>query len=172
MSKTYLSSAGSVLTAGSRHNGYISNPVSELPFPILYDDHFDFDAVHTLAAPFIVSCPLSNPKLPIRGFPALTVQASNLSDTTITLSTPGYALIPAAGKEIYAAFITAEGPIFAETTPVEGGFEAVVPSSLEGRSYVILTRSNEVVDDDTAAAGPALIEVRSPCFNVLAGPDG
>jgi hypothetical protein len=161
MSKTYLSSTGSALTAGARLNAYNHRPVSEVPFPSLFDEHFELHGVHTLAAPFIVSCPFSNPKLPIRSFPTITIDTPDqlMSGGMITLLTQGHMLATAAGKEIYAVFITVEGLFFVEATPVEGGFEAMVPLEVAGRSYIILTRSNVFVDDDTVAAGPAIVEV-------------
>lgn len=51
------------------------------------------------------------------------------------------------------------GPTFVPAEPVEGGFTIEIPEGFAGQSYVILTGSDEVVADDTVAAGPAVFEV-------------
>lgn len=74
--------------------------------------------------------------------------------------TPGYTLAPADGSApIYAAFLTLTGPIFVPATAVNGGFSLVVPQGVNGQSYVVLTGCNEAVNDDTIAAGPAIVEI-------------
>ena len=64
--------------------------------------------------------------------------------------------------QIYAAFIAVTRPTFVETTPVDGGFSVTLPEGFSGQTYVVLTRGNESVTDDTVAAGPAAVEVRRP----------
>lgn len=44
-------------------------------------------------------------------------------------------------------------------TPVDGGFTLKVPSGIAGQNYIVLTRCNETVTDDTVVAGPAIVEV-------------
>ena len=66
MSKNYLTAAGSILTVESRHSAYIRASLGESPFPSPFDVPLDFDEVYTLAAPFIVSCPSTNAKLPVK----------------------------------------------------------------------------------------------------------
>jgi hypothetical protein len=163
--KAYLMDAGSILTVESRHNAYIRSALDQSPFPQSFDDPLTFDEVYTLAAGFVVSCPAANtakPQLPLKAFPtvALGTTGTIVSGQTITLETPGYALEPADGSTpIYAAFITVTGPIYADTKAVEGGFTTVVPSGIDGQSYVVLTACKDRVTDDTVAAGPAIIEV-------------
>ena len=84
----------------------------------------------------------------------------------ITLLTPESVIVPADGSsQIYGAFITVTGPIFAPATAVEGGFTLTVPEAPEGsapiagQTYVVLTACNTTVTDDTVAAGPAVFEV-------------
>jgi hypothetical protein len=121
------------------------------------------DEVYTLAAPFFVSCPSGNAKLPVIAFPQLTLGTTGTvkSGDTILLLTEGYRLLPQLGSHsfIYCAFITITGPIFVPTTAVNGGFELVVPAGVNGQTYVVLTGCDQFVNDDTIAAGPAIVEV-------------
>ncbi|KAI9880970.1 MAG: hypothetical protein M1830_009464 [Pleopsidium flavum] len=162
MSKEYLTDAGSILTVEARHSSYIRAALGEVPFPSPFDVPLTFDEVYTLAAPFIVSCPSSNPKLPVKAFPmlALGTKGTIKSNDTITLNTPGYNLKAVDGSsQLYAAFITVTGPIFGPATPVDGGFSVMVPEGVNGQSYVVLTGCKDAVTDDTVAAGPAIVEV-------------
>lgn len=161
-----LTAAGSILTVEARHNAYIRAGLKESPFPQPFDAPLTFDEVYTLAAAFIVSCPASNAKLPVKAFPtlALGTKGTIKAGDTITLLTPEYVLKPADGQTtIYAAFITVTGPVYADTTAVDGGFKVKVPAEVtglpNGQSYVVLTGCKDAVNDDTVAAGPAIIEI-------------
>ena len=161
-SKTYLTVAGSILTIEARHSAYLRASQAQSPFPQPFDDPLNLNEVYTLAAPFIVSCPASNPALPVKAFPSLSVTSTGTIKTgsTITLATEGYTLVTADGKQpIYAAFITVTGPIFVKATPVYGGFSLVVPAGVNGQSYVVLNACNDAVNDSTVAAGPAIVEI-------------
>ena len=165
MSADYLTAAGSILTVEARHSSYIRAALNEAPFPSPFDTPLDFDEVYTLAAPFIVSCPTTNPALPVKAFPSLSVGTSGTikSGDKITLLTTGYTLVAVDGSSpLYAAFITITGPIFVDAKPVDGGFEVVVPKGVNGQSYVVTTGCKDVVSDDTVAAGPAIVEITNP----------
>ena len=169
MSAAYLTAAGSILTVESRHSSYIRASLGESPFPSPFDTPLSLNEVYTLAAPFIVSCPSTNPTLPVKAFPTLTSAPTNGNITvgsTITLLTPGSVVTAADGKSpIYAAFITVTGPVFAPATATTGGFTVTVPTApkgsapISGQTYVVLTGCNTTVTDDTVAAGPAVLEV-------------
>ncbi|KAL9130200.1 MAG: hypothetical protein Q9217_001545 [Psora testacea] len=171
MSAEYLTAAGSILTVESRHSSYIRASLGQSPFPSPFDVPLSLNEVYTLAAPFIVSCPLGNPPLPVKAFPMLMSAPTNGNITVgkeITLLTPNSVVKPADGSsQIYGAFITVTGPVFAAATAVDGGFTLTVPEAPEGgapiagQTYVVLTGCNTKVTDDTVAAGPAVFE-RSP----------
>lgn len=165
MSAEYLTDAGSILAVEARHSSYIRNALKEAPFPSPFDTPLDFNEVYTLAAQFIVSCPSTNPALPVKAFPVLSLGTTGTikSGSTITLLTKGYTLVAVDGtSQLYAAFITLTGPIFVQATPVDGGFSVVVPAGINGQSYVVLTGCKDVVTDDTVVAGPAIVEVTNP----------
>ena len=117
MSAAYLTAAGSILTVESRHSSYIRAALGESPFPTPFDTPLSLNEVYTLASPFIVSCPTSNVKLPVKAFPTLASDPKNgniTAGSTITLLTPDSIVKAADGSsQIYAAFITVTGPIFA-----------------------------------------------------------
>ncbi|KAI4134958.1 MAG: hypothetical protein LQ341_005945 [Variospora aurantia] len=170
MSKAYLTAAGSILTVEARHSSYIRSTLKQSPFPSPFDVPLTLNQVYTLAAPFIVSCPEDNPALPVKAFPTLVSSPSNpeniTAGTTIILETRGYEVQPAPGStQVYAAFITVTGPVFADATAVDGGFSVTVPNAPEGsagiagQSYVVLTGCNTTVTDETTVAGPALLEI-------------
>lgn len=161
----YLTAAGSILTVEARHNAYIRAALAESPFPQPFDNPLTFDEVYTLASSFIVSCPSTNAALPVKAFPALSLGTTGTikSGDTITLETPGYVLLPQDGKgPVYAAFITVTGPIYADATAVDGGFTVVVPTGINGQSYVVLTGCKDSITDSTVAAGPAIVEITNP----------
>ena len=160
-SAAYLTDAGSILTVEARHNAYLRSEIAESPFPSPFDTPLDFDEVYTLAAQYIVSCPASNPALPVKAFPVLTLGTTGTINvgTTIDLLTPGYTLAPVSGAQLYGAFLNVTGPTFVPATAVAGGYAVTVPPEAAGQTYVVLTGCNEAVSDDTIVAGPAIVEV-------------
>jgi hypothetical protein len=158
-SKTYLAAAGSILTVESRHNAYLRAALKERPYPQSFDVPLDFDDVYTLAAPFIVSCPSSNPSfLPLKAFPSLTVTSKGtiLTGTNITVS----AKIPQGTAPVYAAFVTITGPVFTPASLWGGGqYMVTIPAGVHGQSYLIFTKDPKTVSDDTTIAGPAIVEI-------------
>ncbi|KAK9415756.1 putative Protein rds1 [Seiridium unicorne] len=164
MSKTYLTAAGSILTVEARHSAYLRSKLGKVPFPQAFDTPLTLDEVYSLASPFITSCPTSNPALPVKAFPALSLDPTTSTPIkagdAITLLTPGYTVKGADGDaKVYAAFIAVTGPTFVEATPVDGGFSVKVPEGFAGQTYAVLTGCNESVTDETVVAGPALIEI-------------
>lgn len=166
MSKTYLTAAGSILTVESRHSSYIRASLDQKPFPQAFDAPLSYNEVYSLASGFIKSCPESNPALPVKAFPAVAVSPDTempiKTGSEVVLQTPGYEL---KGKEentkVYAAFIAVTGPVFADATPVDGGFKVTIPEGFAGQTYAVLTSCKDAVNDDTIAAGPAIIEISS-----------
>jgi hypothetical protein len=92
MSKTYLTAAGSILTVEARHSSYIRGGLKEAPFAQPFDTPLTLNEVYSLASQFITSCPSSNPPLPVKAFPKLTLspdaQSPVATGSTVTLLTP------------------------------------------------------------------------------------
>ncbi|KGQ02671.1 Protein rds1 [Beauveria bassiana D1-5] len=166
MSKTYLTAAGSILTVESRHSSYIRASLDQKPFPQPFDTPLSYNEVYSLASGFIKSCPETNPALPVKAFPAVAVAADTKmpikAGDEIVLQTPGYQLQgDNSDTKIYAAFIAVTGPVFVDATPVDGGFKVQIPEGFAGQTYAVLTSCKDAVNDDTIAAGPAIIEISS-----------
>lgn len=164
--KAYLTAAGSILTIEARHSSYLRASLSQSPFPQSFDNPLTPDEVHTMAHGFIVSCPANNPTFPIRAFPGLTVTTTGTITTgqTINVQTDKYVLAAADSKaHLYAAFITAGGPVWAKMTPQKHdgmNFGITIPAGIYGQSYLLFNNCNDTVNDNTVVAGPTLMEVR------------
>ncbi|KAI9710897.1 MAG: hypothetical protein M1820_002332 [Bogoriella megaspora] len=164
--KTYLTAAGSILTVESRHNAFWRNNLVQSPFPQPFDVPLDFDQVYSLAAPFIVACPSTNPKLPVKAFPTLTVatkQSPIPQGATVQYDVAADTKLPSG--PLYVAFPLVTGPVF-EPATVEGScIFAKIPTGSNGpagESYAVLTTSNSSLTDDNTVAGPAVVAVTAP----------
>lgn len=144
----YLTAAGSILTTESRHSAWVqSSAALSDPAGAAYDVPTNFNQTYSLAAPLIVSCPSSNAALPVVAFPALSLSpATNLQPgQTISVSGEGVQ------DGQYLAVLTAGGQYFSQ---IQNG-QATVPSNTStGRSYFLVTSSNDAVSDDNTIAGP------------------
>ncbi|KAF2192198.1 hypothetical protein K469DRAFT_653498 [Zopfia rhizophila CBS 207.26] len=164
MEKAYITAAGSILTLESRHSAYLRAAQHQSPLPQAFDAPLGFNQVYTLAAPFIKSCPESNGMLPVKAFPMLMLDASNLNIMTnawITLDTKGYVVEKPADCELYAAWASVTGPTFVPATwEGNGKFKTSVPPGFHGQSYVVITTKRDCMTDDCVIAGPAIVEVQ------------
>lgn len=154
MSAAYLTAAAQIAPVEARHTAYFRKELGEAGMPQPFDTPLDMDQVYTLASPFIVACPPSNPMLPVKAFPAVALGTTGpiKAGQTITLSTT-------ATGATYGAFMALTGPVFQALTPTSGGYAVTVPSNFGGQTYIVLTNSNSAVSDDNTLAGPAIVEV-------------
>ena len=134
------------------------SPDFDLPLPV--------DIIYAMAAQYIVACPESNPKLPIKEYPhlALGTKGSIEVGGSITLETSNStSMTVGSDGEMSGAFISRTGVIFVAVVVVDSGYTVQVPEGVEGLSYVVLVAGNVTVDEDTILAGPATVEV---CLDV------
>jgi len=164
--KDYLTAAASILTVESRHSAYVRNALKKSPIAQPFDVPLDFDQVYSLAAPFIKSCPASNPKLPVKAFPGLEATSAMpaVQGKKVTYSVAKGTTLPS-GK-LYVAFPLATGTVFMNVTRnADGSLAADVPQMANGpagQSYAILTTSNSNLTDSSTVAGPAIVNVLVP----------
>jgi hypothetical protein len=169
LNKDYLTAAGSILTVESRHSAFIRDASSMQklsPFPSAQDVPLTPNSVYTLASAFITECPADNPALPVKAYPALAASAAGpvTPGSTVEFKTASAVLAIKEGTDakLYAAFITAAGPVYADLVEAGDGvnFSVKVPATgVDGQSYLVLCNCKEVVDDGSIVAGPAVLEV-------------
>jgi hypothetical protein len=141
MEKAYVTVAGSILTTEARHQAWINSAVlRDSAWSGPEDTPLDFDEVYSIASAFITWCPSSNPPLPVKAFPALTIG----SDGTITTS--------ADTANNYVQLIAG---LDSKTFPIKDGKVVDLPVP-QGISYAVLTTesNNTLVSDDNIVAGP------------------
>ncbi|KAF8825449.1 hypothetical protein HHX47_DHR7000073 [Lentinula edodes] len=148
-SSDYLTTAAAVLSTEARHAAWIAGPVNhQNAWSGALDTPLSLDAAYTLASQYISGCPSSNPTLPVTAFSSLTIanallgQASTVTANNVTVE----------GQ--YVAFLSGVTPTFVQ---VVGG-QVVVPTTIMGTSYAVLTSSNVSVDDSTITAGVVVLQ--------------
>ena len=165
MENTTLTAAATITTFESRHSSILRQSQKQVPIAQSFDVPLSLNEVFTLAAPFITSCPQSDPQLPVKAFPSSKMAGNRSTRTSsgavIVIVTPGFTLIASRRSTLFAAFVTVQGPKSVEVVATKGGFKATVPDGIAGQSYVVLTASKDVVSDDVMAAGPLIVEVSS-----------
>ena len=157
--KAYLAVAGSILIVEAEHETWLKSAVdSQDGFPRPFAAGLDFNEVFSLAAPFIKSCPKSNPALPFTAFPGLTATIEGTPK-------PGAKVNFKAAKQVgakYAAFVSATNTQF---MPIDGSQGTItIPEGIRGQSYLLLTKTKSI-SDDAVAAGPAIVNVPLPNRN-------
>jgi len=151
--KDYLTAAGSILTTEARHQAYLGHVTGGAPWSGPEDTPLSFNDVYSLVAPFITSCPESNPALPVKAFPALNVTSSNNtagSELTVSYN----ATNGTDNGSVYAAFFSGLNTTF---VPLSNN-TARIPN-FNGTAFVVLTSSNDTVSDANTLAGPAVLSL-------------
>ncbi|KAG9694520.1 Ferritin/ribonucleotide reductase, partial [Aureobasidium melanogenum] len=162
--KAYLTAAGSILTVEARHDAFIRNKLDMSPFPQPFDVPLDFDQVYSLAATLIKSCPASNPTLPVKAFPTLSVAKNTtmpvMQGEWITFELAADMKVPEG--PLFVAFPLATGTMFSAAIVSDMMITVRVPVAFDGpagESFAILTTNATAVTDDNTVAGPAVIEI-------------
>nr|WAS30621.1 hypothetical protein [Rhodosporidiobolus colostri] len=165
----YLAAAASILTVEARHASYLNEENNVPGFPATYDSGYVvrvfalFFLFYTLASPLIVpgSCGAGALPASIQAFPAVTVTTKTArSGHRANISFPlkaGYT------GSYYAAFITSGATTFA---PVQFGPDSKVtvsvPKGLSGLTYILISTSATLADNEHTAAFGTIFLDRSP----------
>ena len=163
--KDYLTAAGSILTVESRHSAFVRGSLNMSPFAQPFDTPLGFNQVYSLAAPFITSCPSTNPALHVKAFPALTLAAGTATPVAqgswVEFEIAQGTTLPSG--PLYVAFPLVTGPVFSAVVVKDGKISVRTPvgaAGPAGESFAILTTNDTMVNDDNTIAGPAVIELQ------------
>lgn len=108
--------------------------------------------VFTMAGAFITSCPSTNPVLPSKAFPTLSIAETKAQPgTPATFKFDSSAV--ASGTKLFAVFFTGLSKIF---VPLQDG-KATIPKDLVGTVYVVIGTSESKADDSDIVAGPTAL---------------
>lgn len=107
--------------------------------------------VYHLAAGFIVpnSCPSTNPSFPVKALPSLSFDKAIPGSTSIIT----YDNSASHGDQVYVAYFTGLTTLFEKVT--DG--RVLVPSSLSGQVYAVVTTNSKAATDADIVAGPAVL---------------
>ncbi|KAH9484918.1 Protein rds1 [Psilocybe cubensis] len=146
--KDYLTAAASILATESRHAAFVSSAVNRMSaWNGAFDIPLSLNEVYTLAANFIVSCPSTNAALPVKAFPALSIQLTAPGETA-AVSAPS-----AVSPPTYIVFFSGLDKIFVKI--MDG--KVSIPKDLAETVYAVATTSDSAATDDTIVAGPAIL---------------
>lgn len=144
----FVTAAASILSTEARHAAWVASSANKVqPWSGSFDAPLGLNQIFTLAAGFIVSCPSTNPALPVHAFPALTLGGTLAPGSTVTVKTAGN------GTATHVAFFTG---LSKEFVAVQGG-KVTIPSDLSGQVYAVATTNGTDVSDATTVAGPAIL---------------
>lgn len=116
-----------------------------------YDTPLGFSQVYSIAAPFITKCPSSNPTLPVKAFPAASIQGSYKAGDKVTLD------FKTTGATEY--LIVYSG-LASEACLINSDATTMLPSGLQGIAYGVITTATKASDvtDDNTVAGPIILD--------------
>ncbi|KAK8865777.1 hypothetical protein IAR55_000924 [Kwoniella newhampshirensis] len=143
MESAYVTVAGSILTTEARHQAWLNSAVEKAAaWSGPEDTPLDFDEVYSIASAFITSCPSTNPTLPVKAFPALTIGTDGTITTTASTAGTYVQLIQGLETNVF---------------PVVNGKVQGLPTT-QGIAYAVLTTqaNSTLVGDDNILAGPMI----------------
>jgi hypothetical protein len=165
-SKAYLSAAGAILVTEALHQSAQRGAIGEIPMANVFGTPMGINAVYSIASGFIKSCPSTNVALPVKAYPALTLESGNPTSTAAMVSLKP-ATVPTG--TFYATFVSGLDIVPVNVTVANGIVTAPVPTQASGQSYVFLTSDMSAnLTDASILCGPAILEVTpaSPTFDV------
>ena len=168
-SPDYLGVAASILVTEALHTSMQRVAIDRIGAANPYGSSLGLNAVFTLAAAFIKSCPATNVALPVKAFPGLGVAQGQPAAPSIDITFSVVGTVPKDAK--YLTFVNGLETIYSSITQSVGPlFTAKIPATVSGQTYVFLTKEKKdgPLTDDNVLNGPAIIEVTpdSPTFDI------
>lgn len=157
-----LGVAASILVTEALHTSLQRFAVGQVAAANPYGTGLGLNAVFTLAAGFIASCPNSNAVLPVRAFPSLAAVQASPAAPGITFD---FAVEGSVPEGIFVVFVNGLDTIAVATTAVSGStITAQIPETAQGQTYVFITNADPAgaITDSIVLFGPAIIEVTPP----------
>ncbi|KAG6917052.1 hypothetical protein DXG01_004104 [Tephrocybe rancida] len=151
LSQQYVTGSASILGTEARQASLIAAYVNNVEgWGNAFNIPLTKDQAYTLAAPFIVSCPESNPPLvDVHANPPLTFPSNSNPGDTVQVQ-----FTATTDASLYAVFLFGLDQI---VVPVEDG-KVTIPRNLAGQVYCIISSSADGVTDETTVAGPAILQ--------------
>ncbi|THH08551.1 hypothetical protein EW145_g2617 [Phellinidium pouzarii] len=159
---THIIEAAAILATEARQSSFVmSTLLKQNPWSTSFETPLDMDQAFSLAAGFIVSCPSTNPVLPIRAFPGLNV--------TTTTPTPGQAVsltfdrtasgaaTTTADTQLFLTLLSGIGKLAVPVTADGSSYSATLPENLQGTVYGLITNTNATAKDEDTVAGVAIL---------------
>lgn len=163
ISKTaYLGVAASILVTEALHTGLQRSASGLVAASNPYGTGLGLNAVFTLAAGFIKSCPNTNAVLPVRAFPSLNIAQGLPAAPGIAFDFSVEGSVP---EGIFAVFVNGLDTITVPTTSAKAStITATIPDAITGQTYVFITNADPsgALKDSIILFGPAIIEVTPP----------
>lgn len=164
----YLGVAASILVTEAVHTGIQRVAVDRIGAANPYGTSLGLNAVYTLAAAFITSCPTTNVALPVKAFPSLSVAQGQPAAPSIDITFSVDGTPPKDAK--YVVFVNGLDTIYVLISQAAGQlFTAKIPATVSGQTYVFLAKDKKdgPITDDNVCNGPAIIEVtpNSPTYD-------
>jgi len=157
-SKSYLTDAGAILVTEALHQSTERAANGEVAEANVFGTPLGLNAVYTIAAQFITSCPSSNQALLVKAYPSLTLKSGAPTSPGANVD---LVLENLPSGTYYATFVSGLNITSVHIQPIQNGMiMAEVPENASGQSYVFLTSDNSGnITDSSVIAGPAIIEV-------------
>lgn len=168
-SKDYLAVAASILATEALHTSIQRVAVDRIGAASPYATSLGLNAVYTLAAAFIKSCPASNAALPVKAFPGLAVNQGQPAAPSIDIT---FRVVGTVDKDVkYVCFVNGLETIYVPISQSAGPLvTAKIPATVSGQTYAFLAKDKKEgpIRDDNVAYGPAIFEVTppSPTFDI------
>jgi len=156
-----VTAAASILATEARQSSFVVYDIlDQAPFSSSFETPLDMNQAYTLASPYIVSCPATNPSLPLKAFPALNVSSNAHPGAEATFQFNATDDSPA-----YVAIFNGLNTTFTPLTISSSADNsttgtAIIPDFLQGLVYAIITSDNTSVADSATVAGPVLLDLK------------
>ncbi|KLJ05549.1 hypothetical protein EMPG_10946 [Blastomyces silverae] len=159
--KDILTQAGAILVAEGLHQSVLRNSLNLISSAKVTGTPIDANAIFSLAASFIVSCPQQNVALPFRAFPTLIPTQPGPHAISSRANFRVGRNVNIGGGALFLTFVSGLDIVSVLVERAELLFAVAIPSVISGQSYVFLTNSEArgSIADNIIIAGPAIIEV-------------